>query len=200
MFQKIPILQSSDMKKWKLSQWNILSCSHAFLCLFQCFLVQAKQDNGEDSEEKDASQFGASGPQKTQEHSPDVLESGETELDPGLSVIPLETGEEKTQARPHKFGDLETEDSGLDFSVSIEPFSTGSETDFLRPPYCGLYVKGDAGQFEMEDSTYAESAESIPDLMTHSTGPACTVNWMEYSDDESYYLSHADVKVKDEDY
>ena len=162
------------------------------------FSVRAVQDNGEDSDENDAFQFGASGPEDTRQSS-DALESGAIGLDPGLSVIPLETGEEKTQHKPHKCGDLETEDSGLDFSVSIEPFSTGSETDFLRPPYCGLYVKGDAGQFEMEDSTYTESAESIPDLMTHSTGPACAVSWMEYSDDESYYLSHADVKVKDED-
>ena len=162
------------------------------------FSIRAEQDNGEDSEEKDASQFGASGPEDTRQ-SPDVLESRATGLDPGFSVIPLESGEGKTQAKPQKFGELEAEDSRLDLSVSIEPFSTGSETEFLRPPYCGLYVKGDAGQFEMEDSTYAESAESIPDLMTHSTGPACAVNWMEYSDDESYYLSHAAVRVKDED-
>ena len=114
-------------------------------------------------------------------------------------MIPLETEEEKTKAKPQKIGELETEGSGLDISVSMEPFSTDSETDFLHQPYCGLYVKGDAGQFEMEDSIYAESAESIPDLMIHSTGPACAVNWMEYSDDESYYLSHADVRVKDED-
>ena len=163
------------------------------------FSLRAEEDKERGLEEKEASQFGASGPEDARQSSPDALESGATGIDPGLSVIPLETGEEKPQDKPKKIGELEPEDSGLDLSVSIEPFSTGSENDFLRPPCSGLYVKGDAGQFEMEDSTYAESAESIPDLMTHSTGPACPVNRMEYSDDESYCLSHADVRMKEGD-
>ena len=65
------------------------------------FSIRAEQDNGEDLEEKDASQFGASGPAGTRQ-SPDFLESGASELDPGLSVIPLETGEEKTQLNHKK--------------------------------------------------------------------------------------------------
>ena len=162
------------------------------------FSLRTEEDKERGLEEKDTPQLGASGPEDARQ-SPDALESGATGIDPGLSVIPLEAGEEKPQDKPQKCGELETEDSGLDFSVSIEPFLTSSEGDFLHPPYSRLYVKGDAGQFEMEDSTYAESAESIPDLMTHSTEPSCPVSRMEYSDDESYSLSHADVRVKEGD-
>ena len=146
-------------------------------------------------ERNESEQIGASGPKDLRE-SP---ESGASGLDPGVSVEPLEIDTDDQRSKTKGIVESENTTSELDLSVCVEPFSTDQYADYLNLPYRGLYVKGDAGQFEKEDSIYVESAESIPDLMTHSTGPALPVSLMEYSDDESYYLSHADVKTKEKE-
>ena len=112
--------------------------------------------------------------------------AGVVELDPGLSVAPLEeaAGADDALALDHS----------LDPAVSMEPLDLGPSKDPAFA-YMGLFVKGDADQFENEELIAAESAESLPDLLTCQMDTPHPVPLVEFSDDDSYFLSQAEVKT-----